>query len=365
MSYKVIIIDDEPWTRSVIKHLGNWSQLGLEVVAEASDGEYGYQLITSLRPDIIISDIKMPHLDGIELLKKLRGEKNNAKVIIISGFDDFMYTKSAIQLKANDYLLKPIRPEELNEQLERCVEELMKEGKKEQKPFLDLNGFMNVKWIKNYMEFRSAIYDCLCLINQDAMNRNFIEMEEFILSNERNKIEKSLIIFIYYDLHNSLQRFIVNSGHSVQEIFEEEVISFVFSQECTLEDTLAFIKNLYSKTLVKVSYLRKTRSRINIKQIENYIHHHYLSSITLEQTAKHFFITKEYLSKVFKEETGMSFSDYVLNLRMEKAKELVIKSKAPIKDVGNMLGYSDLAHFYKVFKKYFGITPGEMQKRLK
>ena len=365
MSYKVIIIDDEPWTRSVIKHLGNWSQFGLEVVAEASDGEYGYELITNLLPDIIITDIKMPHLNGIELLKKLRSEGNNAKVLIISGFDDFVYTKSAVQLNANDYLLKPIRPEELNEQLERCVEELNKEGKKDKNPFLDLNGFMNVHWIKNYITFRSSIYECLCINNPEAMSQKFIEMEDFILSIENNRIEKSLIICIYYDLHNSLQHFIVNSGYSVQEIFKEEIISFVFSQECTLKESLDFIKNLYSTTLAKVSYLRKTRSRINIKQVENYIHHHYLTGISLEQTANRFFITKEYLSKVFKEETEMSFSDYVLTLRMEKAKELVVQSKVPIKDVGNFLGYSDLAHFYKVFKKYFGITPGEMQKRLK
>ena len=165
MTYKVIVIDDEPWTRSVIKHLGMWDKFGLEVVAEASDGKYGYELITQLRPDIIITDIEMPHLSGIDLLALLRSEGNNAKVIIVSGFDDFTYTKSAVKLNASDYLLKPIKPDELNEQLGRCVKELDALQKKEAEPNIDLDGFMNVSWVMEYTNIRTAIYESLCALS--------------------------------------------------------------------------------------------------------------------------------------------------------------------------------------------------------
>jgi Response regulator containing CheY-like receiver domain and AraC-type DNA-binding domain len=70
--YKVVIVDDEPWTREVIKALGEWEELGLEVVGEASDGEYGLELIRQTTPDIIITDVKMPHRNGIDLIGTLR-----------------------------------------------------------------------------------------------------------------------------------------------------------------------------------------------------------------------------------------------------------------------------------------------------
>jgi two-component system response regulator YesN len=103
-NYKVIIIDDEPWTREVIKTLGNWTGLGLEVIGEASDGEYGLELIRQMSPDIILTDVKMPHLNGIDLIEILRRENNNSPVIFISGYDDYSYIRSALKLDAVDYL---------------------------------------------------------------------------------------------------------------------------------------------------------------------------------------------------------------------------------------------------------------------
>ena len=72
-------------------------------------------------------------------------------------------------------------------------------------------------------------------------------------------------------------------------------------------------------------------------------------------------MSKEYLSKAFKAEVGKGFQEYLTGLRMEKAKELILNYRVPIKDVGEMVGYMDQSHFYKTFKKYFGMTPGEMK----
>jgi two-component system, response regulator YesN len=365
MSFKVIIIDDEPWTRKVIKHLGKWSQLGLEVVAEASDGKYGYELISRLHPDIIITDIKMPHLNGIDLLRKLREEGNTAKVLIVSGFDDFQYSKSAVKLKVNDYLLKPIKPDELNEQLERCTKELEEEIGRGKEQTLDLNGFMNVHWIKEYTVFRTSLYECLCSNNQELLEQKFSGLIDFIIKNEGNRVGKSLIVCIYYDLHNWLQRFIVDRGYSIQDVFEGKDTSFVFNQDCTIKDVLLFIQNLYSEALSVVIHFIKSRKSIDVKQIELFLENNYQLVVTLEQTANQFYISKEYLSKVFKEKTGTSFSDYVTALRMNKAKELVMESKVPLKEIPGLVGYADLAYFYRVFKKFFGMTPGKMHESLK
>jgi two-component system response regulator YesN len=76
-------------------------------------------------------------------------------------------------------------------------------------------------------------------------------------------------------------------------------------------------------------------------------------------------VSKEYLSKTFKATVGVGFSDYVASLRMEKAKTLILEHNIPIKDVGFMVGYIEQPHFYKKFKKYFSMTPGEMKQTLK
>ena len=124
MLRKVVIIDDEPWTRGVIMKLVHWNRLDLEAIGEAADGEAGLELIRKVSPDIVITDVRMPRINGIELVKTLRTEGFRIPILIISGYDDFSYVRSALQLDVTDYLLKPIKGIELNQQLERCVKEL-------------------------------------------------------------------------------------------------------------------------------------------------------------------------------------------------------------------------------------------------
>jgi two-component system response regulator YesN len=81
----------------------------------------------------------------------------------------------------------------------------------------------------------------------------------------------------------------------------------------------------------------------------------------LELTAAIFYVSKEYLSKVFKATVGMGFQEYLTSLRMERAKELILSYKVPLKDIGELVGYLDQAHFYKTFKRFYGKTPGEIR----
>ena len=88
-TYTAIIIDDESWTRDVLRYVGKWKELGIEIVAEASDGEYGLELALSLNPDIIITDVKMPNMDGLKLGEELRKRNCTSEILYISGHDEF------------------------------------------------------------------------------------------------------------------------------------------------------------------------------------------------------------------------------------------------------------------------------------
>ncbi len=122
--FKVMIIDDEPIIRKGIRNIINWKQFDCEVCAEASDGEEGKLLIEDLRPDILLTDIRMPGTDGLAMIRAVKDLVPDCKIIILTGYRDFDYVQEAIKLGVFDFVLKPSKIEELTAVLGRAVNEL-------------------------------------------------------------------------------------------------------------------------------------------------------------------------------------------------------------------------------------------------
>lgn len=124
--YKVFIAEDEHLIRESLKRNLNQlaEKLPIEVVGEASDGEVALSMILELQPDILVTDIRMPFMDGIELSQEVKQNIPDIQIIFISGFDEFTYAKAAIHLQVAEYLLKPIKFDELRESLEKVVSRL-------------------------------------------------------------------------------------------------------------------------------------------------------------------------------------------------------------------------------------------------
>lgn len=120
--YKVVIADDEVWIGFGIKKLIHRSGLPFEVVGEAPNGIKAYDMVKQVKPDILITDIRMPGMNGLELMKKLMEEGYMLKVVFISGYAEFEYAKEALRMGAFDYLLKPVEEEGLTAILERYIE---------------------------------------------------------------------------------------------------------------------------------------------------------------------------------------------------------------------------------------------------
>lgn len=125
-----MIVDDEMLARIGIKSMIAWEQHGFEVVAEADNGQKALQLAQNLRPDIIITDIKMPVMDGVEFIQQLKKQEIHAKSIVLSAYDEFMYVKEAMRAGAEDYLIKlELQPEQLLTKLHQISDMLAKEKK--------------------------------------------------------------------------------------------------------------------------------------------------------------------------------------------------------------------------------------------
>ena len=113
MTIRVLVVDDEPLVRRGVAQGVDWAALSCEVVGEAANGEEGLAMARRLAPDLIITDIRMPRMDGIEMMNALRGEGCRARCIVLTAHSDFEYARSALLFGADDYLLKPFRDEEL------------------------------------------------------------------------------------------------------------------------------------------------------------------------------------------------------------------------------------------------------------
>lgn len=116
---KVVIVEDEELVRQGIALAVDWQSVDCAVVGEASNGEEGLEVIHREKPELVVTDIKMPRMDGIEMLQRLREEGNGCAVILLTAYSDFTYAQAALKLGAVDYLLKPFHDGELEEAVRR------------------------------------------------------------------------------------------------------------------------------------------------------------------------------------------------------------------------------------------------------
>ena len=139
-SYSVLMADDEEEILEIILKKLNWEELGFKIAGSARNGVEALELAEEIQPDVVMTDIKTPYMDGLTLAHKVKEINPKVKIIIISGFDDFEYAKEAIKLEAEEYLLKPINSEELAKVFSRIKEGLDRE----------LDEERNVDKLKNY-----------------------------------------------------------------------------------------------------------------------------------------------------------------------------------------------------------------------
>ena len=122
--WKVIIADDEKLICRLVQALVDWNSLGMEIVGTAENGPEALEFVKNLKPDILITDIRMPGCDGLELIKQTRSLSPDMEIVIISGYAHFEYAQTAISYGVGNYLLKPIKQNELLETLTKIAKRL-------------------------------------------------------------------------------------------------------------------------------------------------------------------------------------------------------------------------------------------------
>lgn len=251
----ILIVDDEPRTRlGIQKTLTAWSA-GSHRIEIAASGVAALEWLKTDTAHVIITDVRMPEVDGLQMLEKLAKRMTLPVIIVISGFAEFEYAKKSIQLGAFEYLLKPL--------------------------------------------------------------------------------DKSVLI------------------HTVQKALELN----------SSRERLDVMEKLVDPKLLEAGH-DEARYGTVIKDAISYIHSHLDEAISMKQVADNVHLNPSYFSVLFKEQTGLTFSEYLTRRRMQRAKELLVTTRMPIREIAEQVGYQTAKYFIKVFGDNEGQSPSQYRHQM-
>lgn len=362
---KVFLVEDEVIIRHGIRDNINWEENGFLFVGEAGDGEYAYPMILKTEPDILITDVKMPFMDGLELSRIVKKALPETKIVILSGYNEFDYAKEAIKIGISDYLLKPITSEHLIEALKK-VADIIKEEREKSKlleryfvsyekytEFLDKTDYSGVD--------RKLIEDFLKLGSVEECN-TFIE-EYFSAMGENNY--KSLLLrqYMTMDIFYCVQEFLKGLKIKSEDIPKEKKdIKLIPKSINSIETTKEYLKELFTFALTMRDNISNDRYSDLIEKAKEYILQHFQESdFSLNKIAVHIGISASYFSSIFKQKTGQSFVEYLTKTRMEKACELLKCTTLRTAEIGEQVGYHDPHYFSATFKRVMGQSPKDFK----
>jgi two-component system response regulator YesN len=297
--------------------------------------------------------MRMPGLEGDELLRELKGLYPVPKIIVMSGFNDFAYLKQAIQSKAVNYLLKPIDPLEIDVTLKQCRQEL------DVSALNNTQVFTDKVLMERYYAYRQQIRELLMEHNRKELSCVMDKLENILCMDQEETLNAAALKKAGYDLLLILDEFETEENISVKcsTLMEQQLETGWGSAH---DAVLGFSVLLFKA--IDFAEHSTDSGHIDLTLVQHYIDHHFAEPLTLESIAKHFYISREYLCRSFKLFAGENISDYITKRRMEKAHTLIFQKKLEIKDIATIVGYNDIAYFYRVFKKHYGCTPGNIRK---
>lgn len=405
--YRVIIADDEPMIRKYLRDSVEWDRMELELAGEASNGQDALLLIEEVKPKILITDIKMPVMDGLELIKEIHRRHLKIKIIIISGYSDYEFLKEAIRFSVDSYLLKPIDDDELTSILASLANDIERDicDDMKQREGLELlrrntlnrllSGSIHPRELKEKIEmlglsFPGDRFAAAVVSMRGYMDHLFPDREEQVdISGIYNicseVLEESGMGIIFPDLRgfpvmilnnvcgclnqDSIQPWIHKMVLSAEHCLKKEIIIEVGRCVDSIEELhISYdtaLKSLYGKSDIQDVRVAENQSRVinrTVRETIAYIKEHFSEDITLKQAANNLYMNVAYLGQIFRKETGESFTEYVNRCRIEKAKELLATSSLKVYEVVARVGFTDLPYFIRIFKKYTGKNPSDVKK---
>lgn len=515
---RLLIVDDERITRNVLLNHIPWSEIGITKIETAGDGKEALEIAKGFKPNIVLSDIRMPKMNGLELARCLKAEQEDCRIIFLSAYSDREYLKEAIQLRAVSYVEKPIKPDEIKEVVKSAVDEIKKQQRLENRNYYAkqkkicmeiLTGEKVSADIEEYPFLRGLEYIAseLRLYPQDPSaeveydeNALSLVLEELIASLLKSRVPdindsddamfRKYCLFTVKDLNHivvlfnidndlqkdkvyslteklrkgllhklpQLRRVFAGVGLSVRDVKElkdSAIQAKAARRKCFLggvikdakeqgmgrydfsgklpieilnlwrygnydelenslstladeisrftETTVDSVRGYYLTLLLTLTQRAKSQDSVDFGDISaaalsalgeaccleemgeclkdtaklyfnnkdsksqysqlsdkvaKYILDHYSDErLSISQIAGKMYLSPNYLSLLFKKDTGKTINQFITEVRIEKAKALLKKDRTPLSSIAEKIGYHDANYFSKAFKKETGVTP--------
>ncbi|NOV01146.1 response regulator transcription factor [Paenibacillus planticolens] len=394
----LLIVDDEPKIRRKIRQLLDWESFGMEIVGEAEDGELALELAESLRPDLLLVDICIPIMNGLELVEKVNRILPHSVVVLITGHDEFTFAHQAVKLNVFDYLLKPVRQDELQGVILRA--------KKQLEQFSFQNKYMNwanTHLTKNFTSIRDRFLNEW--VNGQLSDIEVEEQLDFFKIKVPSqfgmmliKVTDRLMIgqgfkewdrqLLLFAVQNVTEEIVSGRGQSL--IFrdaKDHVVVLLHLNDQTNLETLAELVTVSMEKYLKCNVhsiaqqrdqwcgipdlYRQLLQEMMVEEhwspivllSKKYIDTHYqLETFSLQDLAKQFQISPAYISRLLRQELGATFIDYLTKTRIKRAIQLMNDPSCKMYEVAEKVGYSSQHYFSTAFKKIVGISPTEYRK---
>ncbi|MDY3929439.1 MAG: response regulator [Clostridia bacterium] len=400
--YNLLIVDDEIATCRFLERFIGEKIDDINVVAAMKNGEEAVGFLKNNNVDIILSDIRMPKMDGIELAKYVHENKPDIKVILMSAYNEFSYAQEAFRYNVFYYLLKAIDTDELKDVITR-VKKVLKAQSLSRKDdifevrerFIDdvISGNFDINKYQGNLGGRLLVASDINDINFGIYTIKFDDFEK-CLRDKANygfdsfKVSISRIIeytteytWVFY-IEKKMEELLLITGtdrkiNRINDIFTERCsnelsqvlcqnVYIEFVLECKLAELACKLREPKRiETIneeVRSNSLGRDKEKI-IREALLYMNQNYDKDISRDDIAKQVFLSGAYFGRIFKNYFGISVNEYLLRIRMNKAIEL-LTSNEKIVNIYSQLGYNNDRHFRRVFYMYTGYSPSEYRKKV-
>lgn len=385
--WRILIADDEPKIRAGLRNQIERMGLAAVVCGEAEDGELALELTERERPDIVLVDINMPFVNGLDFIRAISRARQDIRIIVITGYDKFEYARAAVDLKVQAYLLKPIDLEELRRVLIACMDELESERAHNRhfewaisqinarrdslrEAFLRdaVAGRLEADEIRDfgvYFDFPRQGAMKLMVVSPETSggDRPWTHiLRQYALQDtlESDGPEGLLFHCLFRDDLDNVLALYIATGDAEQGLIRAVRQTLGRSADITVEPVRALegLAEAYDFAIERMTG-HADLSPI-VSATKDYIASHYSdSTLDLTKVAGALSVHPVYLSRLMKQELGMPFARYLTHVRIGRAVELMGDSNMKIWQVAQRVGYSGPNYFSAAFKKVLGMSPAE------
>ena len=442
---RVMLVDDEPLALEGLRLLINWQAEGFDICAECNHAADALRLLPMASPDLIVTDIRMPGMDGLEMMLKAREQGFRGEFVVVSGYGDFEYAKRALHIGVAGYLLKPLEPAEAAEVLERVRFELIQHEANEAQQResrqrtlsallsgqpADMSGLTEPGFWRLFTWGAplpyTAVQQLLCIFPKGTATVHIMEDREYLLAHwsaDSSEPDWSALETTLREHHRKLLK-----SDCCQEIrslpqLRAALVSQPSVEACAVADRVAALaravalrqpeecvlrcaeleafcatcgaearrharqgfltvcaslladrpeslstflreqgRSMEALGLLAIQMLAPEQERAS-DRVEAYVRTHHAERLTIETVAAALGYNATYLGRLFREERGLGFHDWLMQSRMDKAVRLLLNSDMQVCAIAEQVGYTHYKRFLNHFKQRFGMPPDQFRKR--